>query len=141
MAIKLSDLSNKTKKLPIHFNEDTITVEYNPFKINPGFWRWLTSESDVIKDHQAAVEKAKESGESVPELESTLDYDVITRVVTKWDLVEDDGVTPVPITVATLQDFPVLIITGIVSAIFEDIGGDTKKQIKSPSGDTSLPQN
>ncbi len=143
MAIKLSHLAARTKPLEIDFNGDIITVQYNPFDINPAFWDWMNKRTEAEDAVKATAEKPADQEDVSPnqDTEKTadqpntrFDYDVILHVIKTWDVVDDDDHI-IPITLELLQGLPSVMVAQIVTAVFEDIQTSAQKKTKKPLED------
>lgn len=100
MAIKLGKVNGPTREVKIDFDGDTLTLTYNPGKLTPKLMAHLNE------------------GVEQKDLSATASF--FTTVCENWDVVEDDGVTPVPLTVETLEGLlSVEAMAKIVKALVE----------------------
>lgn len=99
MAIKLSDLKKRTKKVSIDFQKDTLEIEYYINVITPAFLR-------------AKME--------IPEQ--------LTEAIAGWDLVDDAGKV-IPVSLDVMVGLPVEMQTVLINAITNDMrtAGDEEK--------------
>lgn len=102
MAATLKTLRSKTKSLAIDIDGETITVQYTP--------RGYTAE---IEDQiMAALGENRPSAMMIP---------AMLALVMKWDLSEEKGKPPIPLTPEGLRDVPTEILGEIVNAVTEDM--------------------
>ncbi len=99
MAIKLSDLKKRTKKVSIDFQKETLEVEYYINVITPAFLR-------------AKMEISEQLAEAIA----------------GWDLMDDAG-KAIPISLDVMVGLPVELQAMLINAITNDMrtAGDEEK--------------
>lgn len=91
MAIKLSDLQKKTRKIDIKFQDGDLEIEYRLNVITPTFLRSKMELSEQL--NQALV---------------------------RWDLLDDNG-EPIPVSAEVLDNLPTQLQFELIRAITEDM--------------------
>lgn len=100
MSIKISDLQNKTKKLSVVFQDETINIEYKVNVVTPAFLR---------KEHSLGEQ--------------------LSLAIVHWDVTDDDGNEAEP-SVELFDSLPIGFQGGLMRAITDDmriVGDDEKK--------------
>lgn len=113
MALKLSQLAAKTAALKVYFDaESYIDLEYYPNAIT----------DELILSWQEAANK-EDDEQAIKFLESKLNSgnEPLITFIKSWDLLEEDGVSPIPLTQAGLRRVPNLVKGTIIRAIMEDV--------------------
>jgi len=119
MPITLTKLVSKTADVTIAFEDgDTLTVQYWPNRINEETFAQLQI-IDGISD--ARTVDAMLGG-----FKSLNGF--LVDIVKGWDLFENDGITPFPITLERLPEIPIAIRSQILWSIL----GDIRKNQKAP---------
>ncbi len=114
MAISLSGVKKKTRKVEIDVEGETLHVEYRPSAYTPELL-------DLIQNAQQGVGLV---GQTTSRL--------ITDLLESWDLMTEEDGMEVPIDEETLSEqVPMFILTLVVRAIGEDM--NAPKQPKQPS--------
>jgi hypothetical protein len=107
MPIKLSQIAAKTASITLWFGEDSLTIEYYP---------------NLITDELIlGWEEAQSRGEA-----NTADYiqsnnEAFLSLIKSWDLLEDDDVTPIPLTKERMLTVPSVIKGHIMQTIMEEM--------------------
>jgi hypothetical protein len=96
--MRLSEIKNRTKKVEVSFDEDVVTVTYNPNYVTVDYLHELRGIG----------------GEEDQNLDSILTP--FLSVITDWDLQNDDG-TVIPITIESLRTVPLNILNGILEKV------------------------
>jgi hypothetical protein len=99
----LKSIKSPARSLSIDFSGVPVQVTYDPNVITPR-----------LEEEMKAASAAGES--TIKQYLSTM-----VKWITAWDLTEDDEVTPLPITVETMLDFPDSILTAISKALMADM--------------------
>lgn len=107
MPIKLTDLKNRTRKIQVEFQGETLEVEYRINVVTPEFLHRL----DTL---------AKEN------ITDNLPYQ-ICEAVERWDLVDDDGEELAP-TMELLRSLSTEFLTTVIRAIQNDMEVDAAQK-------------
>ena len=98
MAIKLTDMRNRTYRLEYEYQGDTMAVEYPP--------------NAVDREFVEAVGQIEDSFESAAFQ--------IGKVVKSWDLLDEND-QPIPPADPLVASLPLPFTTGLLAAIVEDV--------------------
>ncbi len=118
MPIKLSNLASKTADLTLWFGDDDLNIEYYPNLITDEMvLAWKDAQS---KGEQGTQEYIRENNET------------FLSFIKSWDLLEDDGITPIALTPERMASVPVVIKGQITEAIMGEMqmGEATKPKIR-----------
>ena len=127
MGVTLSQISGGTKEIviPLECGED-LHIEFYPGQVNEKtFAHVLRFQAMDAKDMEPAMTGINES---------------LARLIASWDVVEDDGVTPMSHDAEHLAGLPMMTRIEIMSKCVEGmrLGGKNGTPLKQPSGATSL---
>lgn len=100
MPIKLGKVNGPTREVSVDFDGEALTLTYNPGKLTPKLMARMN--------------------EGVAEKDMTAAASFFATVCDKWDVVEDDGKTPVPLTAESVEELlSVEAMSKIVTALVE----------------------
>jgi hypothetical protein len=106
--MKLSDVS-KPRTVTVDFGDgDELNVTYFADRLTPR----------IEADLSSATDSAQMVG-------------ILLLVVSEWDLLEDDGVTPVPLTEERLRDLPLIVLAQAIRAVSGDLATSVKADSKN----------
>lgn len=109
----LDDILGNSAHISIPFGAESLNIDYRPDSI--------TQETLVkLQNFTSTTDTA-----SLQEQFTSLNQ-VIVDFLVGWDLLENDGVTVIPITVERLPKLPMKILTTVVEAIAEDMNPNSK---------------
>jgi hypothetical protein len=112
----LKQILGNTATVSIPFGADSLNVEYRPGKLTPEAIAKLQIFVGIDNSVTQAAVQAKFN-----------EYDgMIVDLIASWDLLEDDGVTPIPITVERMFTLAASLPSIIVLAILGDINPNSK---------------
>lgn len=103
MGVKLSNIAANSAVVKVPAGDEEVTVEYYPGRITDDMFLMVTTLQD-------------QGAELTNEVNSTL-----ATLVKSWDLVEDDGVTPIPLTEDGLRRVYFPFKMRILNAVMSDI--------------------
>ena len=109
MPVRFSDLARETKGATIDGGGgDVITFEFRHHLITPAYMHTLYALQDAAAaspaEQDAAIQAVSEQ---------------VARLVTEWDVLDEDDVSMYPLTVERLQDFPLVLQLRILNACVE----------------------
>lgn len=112
MPLSLATLQKAERALTVDTGYGDLTVTYRP-----GAW---TAEFEDRLRNQPVVAPIK-TGEGAPAEGSTpVGLKALCDLLVGWDLIEEDGGAPVPITPASLARVPGMVLHSILSAVALD---------------------
>lgn len=100
MPLQLSDLKAKLRKVPVEWEDETLTVEYWPQRFSPSY-----------QDKVAKMIKTQGQTESDG-------WAIMLEVLAGWDIM--DGDQPVPVNKGTISSLPNSLLMAILMAIRTD---------------------
>lgn len=103
------------REIAVPWEEEKFTVRYNRLALTTRFMR----------------EARKKEDETEAEPTSRM----LLATILDWDLVEEDGKTPWPLTLAAIEELPIKLQGAIMSAIWEDL--NPPETPPTPSGSFS----
>lgn len=106
MPLCLSSLREQEREIAVPFDGDALKVWYRPGALTPEL-------ESILR--QAGDEKAPEAPERTPMLE------VLTRIVARWDLLDEPDGQVVPVTHEVLFRLPSALLLAILRAVYEDV--------------------
>jgi hypothetical protein len=117
MAVKLSHISAKCKSIQVMFDDDVLNIEYYPNKITEETFEQLN-----------ALSKMKEDTIS----ESFMSYNTtLVGLMKSWDMLDDDGVTVLPLTAEQMIKVGIVARGKILESIMEDIRPNQTAQARN----------
>ena len=121
MPIRFSDLARETKGASVDVGGgDAIHFEFRHHLITPQFMHTLYAleavEQASAAQQQAAIRAVSEQ---------------VARLVTEWDVLDEDDVSMYPLTVERLADFPLIIQLRILNQCVAEM---------QPAGEASAPK-
>ena len=112
----LKQILGNSATVAIPFGNDTLHVEYRPDKLTPEAIAKLQIFAGI--DNSTTVSMVADRFN---------EYDaMIISLIVSWDLLEDDGVTPIPITVERMFTLAASLPSVIILAILGDINPNRK---------------
>lgn len=106
MAIKLSQLKNKTKRVKFEFEGEKVTVDYRTGSLTP--------ETQVV-----AMQMLGLDDDPSPQVLNDF-VGVMVDIVSGWDVLGEDG-QPEPVTPALMRKLPMSFLGSIFRAVMEDM--------------------
>jgi hypothetical protein len=105
--MKLKDIKAITRPLSVNFGDiGTLEIEYRPAAVSDPETIKMTDRMPLLTSTEARLELLAE---------------YFLRIVTWWDLYDDDK--PVPLSVEAVKELPTSVITTVLSRISEDNTG------------------
>ena len=121
--MKLSELTDRTKRITVTFGSEELWVDYRPGALTPAM-------QDVFVELQERAASGSEADRSVAMVEATVG--LVETLVAAWDLT--DGPDPVPVTADVIRSLPVDFLNAVVGAIQESMRPDPPKPVTSDGG-------
>lgn len=103
MAVKLGDLSAKTRTVTVSYEGETVAVDYLPGRVTMAV--------------QARMDAAQSMSAGTANQELT---SVLTEILAGWDILDEDG-ERLPVTADLVRQLPVTFLAALTMAIFEDL--------------------
>lgn len=101
-----------TRLVTVHIDDERLEVGYDSGRIHHGFqfeWEALTADDEMRRwVSRRTYAEAKAAVEAV------------AATVVSWDLVEDDGLTPIPVTTESVRSLPLYAVYRIWYAVRDD---------------------
>lgn len=113
--MRLSDAVSPARPITVPFVGDVLNVEYRPMSYTP----------EQLDKMQADAAKAKDPKAAVAGM-----VDQMLKLLVSWDLTQDDGSTPIPITAEGLRGVPLNVYTEVMRAVARD---QTSGEVDAPS--------
>lgn len=107
MSVKLSHISAKCKPIKIMFDEDALNIEYYPNKITEETFVQLNALSQMKED-------------TISESFNTYN-ETLVGLMKSWDLLDEDGITVLPLTSDQMIKVGIVVRGEILTAIMSDI--------------------
>jgi hypothetical protein len=114
MPITLQKIASDTASVSFPFMGETVNVTYRPSMFTEriiGRLRDITAAACGIHQIETAF---------------TASADMILDLVATWDVLEEEGGGPIPVTREVVSGLPVPFRTALLQAIFEDAQGEAR---------------
>ena len=95
MPVTIGNIAKSRAKVTRKFEEGSLTIEYDPNMVTEDLYAQLIAFGKMGED--TIAENFRGFNE------------VLLTLIKSWDLMEDDGVTPVPLTEKRLSSVPIVI--------------------------------
>lgn len=117
MPAKLSTLKNKESQVTVHWDDEPIILTINRAAITTKFLRDLGKTRGEVQK-RLGKEATKEEIDTEDSFESG--FRQIETIVTKWDVVDDEG-QPAPFNREVLEGLDLQLLEAMITAIWEKI--------------------
>lgn len=111
MPVTLAEIAANTSTVTVSFGDKSLSVEYHPLLITDEMLANLTGFAQLTE--ATALAKIRELA------------GILVDLIESWDLLENDGETPIPLTVPRLMKLSPVIKARVIQAMMEDINPET----------------
>lgn len=108
--MRLSQIKNKRVDIAIDFMGEVLNVTYDPTFLTP-----------TVEDEIDAAQSSEQMSK------------IIKGMVTKWDLVDDEG-NMIPLTEDSLKTVPTIILAHVMTKVSEDVPRVVRAEGKASAG-------